>query len=112
MYQHIRDLREDADLSQRQLAQLLHISQATYSRYERGVLDIPSEVLIQLAQFYRRPDTAQTKEGHATDLLTSSPVSLARDNATLGALVPLQVFGCYCGTDGRHLEQLTRVVGT
>ena len=53
MYQHIRDLREDADLSQRQLAQLLHISQATYSRYERGVLDIPSEVLIQLAQFYR-----------------------------------------------------------
>lgn len=53
MYRHIRDLREDADLSQQQLAQVLHVSQATYSRYESGVMDIPSKTLIQLAQFYR-----------------------------------------------------------
>jgi len=52
MYQHIRDLREDADLSQQQLADLLHISQATYSRYESGALDIPSQALITLAKFY------------------------------------------------------------
>lgn len=52
MYQHIRDLREDADLTQQQIADFLHISQTTYSRYESGVLDIPSSTLIRLAQFY------------------------------------------------------------
>lgn len=52
MYQHIRDLREDAVLSQAQVAKVLHVSQATYSRYESGVLDIPSAALIQLARFY------------------------------------------------------------
>ncbi|HBC28025.1 MAG TPA: XRE family transcriptional regulator [Ruminococcaceae bacterium] len=53
MYQHIRDLREDHDLTQQQLAQLLSISQTTYSRYESGTLDIPSSSLIALAEFYR-----------------------------------------------------------
>ncbi len=53
MYQHIRDLREDSDLTQQQLAELLHVSQATYSRYESGVLDIPSSALIALAKYYR-----------------------------------------------------------
>ena len=52
MYQRIRDLREDADLSQKQLADLLNVSQATYSRYEAGVLDIPTVSLICLARFY------------------------------------------------------------
>lgn len=52
MYQRIRDLREDHDLSQTQLAKILCISQATYSRYESGILDIPSEALIQLALLY------------------------------------------------------------
>lgn len=52
MYNHIRDLREDADLTQQQLAELLHVSQATYSRYESGALDIPSQALIALAGFY------------------------------------------------------------
>lgn len=52
MYLRIRDLREDSDLSQRQLADLLNINQTTYSRYERGVLDIPCESLIRLAKFY------------------------------------------------------------
>lgn len=53
MYQHIRDLREDRDLTQQQLAELLNISQTTYSRYESGTLDIPSSSLIVLAKFYK-----------------------------------------------------------
>ena len=53
MYRHIRDLREDADLTQAQIAEQLKVSQATYSRYESGAVDIPSAALIQLARFYR-----------------------------------------------------------
>ena len=52
MYRRLRDLREDRDLPQRSLAELLHVSQATYSRYESGGLDIPSGALIALARFY------------------------------------------------------------
>lgn len=52
MYRRLRDLREDRDLPQRALAELLHVSQATYSRYESGGLDIPSGTLIALARFY------------------------------------------------------------
>lgn len=52
MYQRLRDLREDADLKQYQVAQMLRVGQTTYSRYETGVLDIPSQVLIRLADFY------------------------------------------------------------
>jgi len=52
MYYRIRNLREDADLSQEQLAKILNISQTTYSRYETGVLDIPSQSLIKLARHY------------------------------------------------------------
>ena len=52
MYQRIRDMREDRDLPQRALAELLHVSQATYSRYESGGLDVPSSALIALAVFY------------------------------------------------------------
>ncbi|EDO1162090.1 helix-turn-helix transcriptional regulator [Listeria innocua] len=43
---------EDADLSQEQLAKLLNISQTTYSRYETGNIDIPSQSLVNLAQYY------------------------------------------------------------
>ena len=53
MYQHIKDLREDVDLTQQQIAELLHISQTSYSRYESGALDIPSSSLIALANFYQ-----------------------------------------------------------
>ncbi len=51
-YNRIRDLREDADLYQRQLAEILHCSQRIYSNYERGDVDIPTQVLIQLADYY------------------------------------------------------------
>ncbi|ACL18721.1 transcriptional regulator, XRE family [Desulfitobacterium hafniense DCB-2] len=53
MYQRLRDLREDRDLTQQDLADLLKVSQATYSRYESGALDIPSTSLIKLARFYK-----------------------------------------------------------
>ena len=52
MYQRIRDLREDRDLKQKDLAQVLHCSQQVYSNYELGQRDIPTEVLIALSKFY------------------------------------------------------------
>lgn len=52
MYRRLRDLREDHDLSQKEIAEYLHVSQSTYSRYESGFLDVPSAVLIALAKRY------------------------------------------------------------
>lgn len=52
MYQRVRDLREDKDLNQSQIATILNVSQTTYSRYESGVLDIPSVALKELALFH------------------------------------------------------------
>lgn len=52
MYKRLRDLREDRDLRQRELAEILNVSQTTYSRYENGEFDIPSAALIKLADFY------------------------------------------------------------
>ena len=51
-YNRIRDLREDKDLNQTQLAKMLGMSQTGYSKYETGENDIPTTVLIQLARFY------------------------------------------------------------
>ena len=48
----IRDLREDSDLSQKEIAKFLHVSQATYSRYENGELEISIPTLTALADFY------------------------------------------------------------
>ena len=48
----IKDLREDADLTQRELAEYLHIKQNTYSQYENGQRQLPIEVLIALAKYY------------------------------------------------------------
>lgn len=52
MYRRIRDLREDNDLSQKQLAQILDMSQTGYSKYETGENDIPTQILIKLALYY------------------------------------------------------------
>ena len=52
MYQRIRDLREDRDLKQRQVADFLNCSQQVYSNYELGQRDIPTDVLIRLSEFY------------------------------------------------------------
>ena len=52
MYKRIRDLREDNDLTQKQVAKVLNCSQQVYSNYELGQRDIPTDVLIALAKFY------------------------------------------------------------
>lgn len=52
MYSRIRDLREDHDLKQRELAEVLNCSQRVYSNYECGDLDIPTEILIKLSKHY------------------------------------------------------------
>lgn len=52
MYRRIRDLREDHDLTQKQMGELLTCSQRVYSNYERGDIDIPTSVLIRLADYY------------------------------------------------------------
>lgn len=52
MYARIRDLREDADLSQVKMAKALGMSQTGYSKYETGENDIPTAILIALAQFH------------------------------------------------------------
>ncbi len=49
----LRDLREDADLTQTQVAKVLGMSQTGYSKYETGENDIPTQVLIRLAGYYR-----------------------------------------------------------
>lgn len=51
-FQRLRDLREDMDLNQTQIAEILHTSQTVYSRYERGFQTIPVEHLLILADFY------------------------------------------------------------
>lgn len=52
LYRRIRDLREDRDLTQREMGEILNCSQRVYSNYERGDLDIPTEILIKLADFH------------------------------------------------------------
>ena len=51
-FQRIQDLRTDADMSQKQLSEILHISQRSYSHYETGSRNIPVEMLIRLANYY------------------------------------------------------------
>lgn len=52
VYRRIRDLREDSDLKQKTLAEYLTCSQVCYSQYELGKRDIPTDVLIKLADYY------------------------------------------------------------
>ncbi len=52
MFKRLRDMREDKDLTQSQMADLLNIHQTTYSDYEIGKLNVPIEVFIKLAKFY------------------------------------------------------------
>jgi len=52
VYRRIRDLREDKNLTQTQLAKILNMSQTGYSKYETGENDIPTQILISLANLY------------------------------------------------------------
>lgn len=53
MYQRIRDLREDNDMKQREVATYLNCSQQVYSNYELGQRDIPTDILIKLSRLYK-----------------------------------------------------------
>ncbi len=51
-YPRLKDLREDNDFSQKYIAEYLQMKQPQYSRYERGLRDIPTDILIRLAKLY------------------------------------------------------------
>lgn len=51
-YPRLKDLREDRDLSQQYVAEYLCMKQPQYSRYERGLRDVPTDILIKLAKLY------------------------------------------------------------
>lgn len=53
MYHRIRDLREDSDLKQSDIAKVLNCTQQAYSNYELGLRDIPTDILIAIARFYK-----------------------------------------------------------
>ena len=48
----IKDLREDNDITQKEIAEYLHIKQNTYSQYENGQRQLPIDVLIRLSEYY------------------------------------------------------------
>ena len=52
MYSRVRDLREDHDMKQREVADYLRCSQQVYSNYELGQRDIPTDILIKLSELY------------------------------------------------------------
>lgn len=52
MFRRIRDLREDHDLTQKEMATILNCSQQVYSNYELGQRDIPTDILIKLSNYY------------------------------------------------------------
>ena len=52
MYERLRSLREDNDLTQKQIGEILNMSQTGYNQYEIGKNDIPTKVLIKLSEFY------------------------------------------------------------
>lgn len=52
LYPRIRNLREDRDLTQKQMGEILSCSQRVYSNYERGDIDIPTSTLIKIANFH------------------------------------------------------------
>ena len=49
----LKELREDADIKQKDIAEYLHIKQNTYSQYENGQRQLPIDVLIKLAEYYK-----------------------------------------------------------
>ena len=53
MYRRIRELREDSDLTQKEMGKILNCSQRIYSNYECGDVDIPTDILIKLADYYQ-----------------------------------------------------------
>ena len=72
MDKRIRDLGEEHDLKQQDMAGILNITQGTYSRYESGLYDPPTDILLKLADFY---DTSIDYLLERTDVFTPYPQS-------------------------------------
>lgn len=89
MYQRIRDLREDRDLLQKDVAAYLKCTQVCYSNYETGKRDIPTEVLIQLAGLYH------TSTDYILGLTDDSapPIPAKRKTAPKVARIKSRYFG-------------------
>lgn len=51
-FKNLKALREDRDIRQKDIAQILNVSQNTYSQYETGVISLTAEVLIKLSEYY------------------------------------------------------------
>lgn len=92
MYQRIRDLREDRDLLQKDVAAYLKYTQVCYSNYETGKRDIPTEVLIQLAGLYHTSTdyilglTDDSAPAHPPQSVKLPPKQRDLMRATLGAV--------------------------
>lgn len=72
IFKNVRALREDRDLKQREIADILGVSQNTYSQYETGVIAFTDQILIKLADFYGVSvdylmDRTTVKEPYPTD---------------------------------------------
>lgn len=52
IFNNLKNIREDSDIKQRQIAEILNVSQNTYSQYETGVIPLTAETLIKLADYY------------------------------------------------------------
>ena len=76
-YRRIRELREDNDLTQRQLASILDMPQPQYFRYEQGYRDIPTDILIRLAQLYHT--STDYKEMVRLLLLVMTVISMSKN---------------------------------
>ena len=93
-FQRIQDLRVDSDLSQKQIGEILHISQRSYSHYETGSRDIPVEMLIRLADYYnislgaQRPKRKGLKNSTGSPLLCRLPVFLYYFAGTISSQYP------------------------
>lgn len=67
IYPRIKELREDHNLSQQEIAEMLETTQTQYSRWERGAYEIPCHVVVQLATFYNIPVDELLEGGHPTN---------------------------------------------
>mgnify|MGYP002675160746 CR=1 FL=1 len=97
MYRRIRDLREDSDLFQKDLAAYLRCSQVCYSHYEMGKRDIPTDVLIRLADFYHT----------STDYLLGRTDEKAPYPETAGNWLPIACL--YCSRCGNGFVMLAAI---
>ena len=90
-YKRIRDLREDHDLTQRQLAARLRMTQTQYFRYEQGYRDIPSDILIALADLYGT--STDYILGRTDDPRFSGAKEVSRPGGGNGALPRVERYG-------------------